>query len=651
MSAGHSSEVVAVPKLPIGVSHFPELIREKYIFVDKTLFIRDFFNSSAKVTLITRSRRWGKTLILSMVESFLSREAHRQATQGLFAGLQIATVDEGAFVEQHQGQYPVIFISLKDVKADNYDHSIESFRLVISVLFGQHTYLETHLNDSDKLKFQRFLTGTFNHSELENSLRYLSELLFQHTGKQVYILLDEYDTPLSMAHRQGYLEPLSIFMRNFFSSTFKDNQALAKGLMTGILRISQSEMLSGLNNLATYTLLDRQYSASYGFTEDEVVQLTQKCGLDTEKLTTIRRWYNGYEMGGRVIYNPWSIVNCLDRDGECRPYWVNTGDTTFIEDLLIKTDQTVKEELMKLMQGGSIEGEIKVNIRYQELIESPTALWTLLLFAGYLSATEVISEGLHYRCQLRIPNDEVNAIYDETFSQWLGKKIHRYDHFLRHLVSGEVKAFTESLGQYLLDVTSIHDFGRYPEAFYHGLMLGLISSLRRTHHVRSNRESGRGRYDIAIFPRADSGLSLGIILEFKQEKETTNLSRLAEEALEQIETNAYLTELGDHDHLTEILQVGLAFSGKEVCSAHCRVDAKTYARLSPITQEQPIHSEKESSSDGEDRKSADQEGEKKDVRRSKRSRKDGSTSSGLFPSKKRRDDDDENANSDSMKLT
>lgn len=566
-------------KIETTSDNFGNLIKKDCLLIDKTLMIKEFLDGK-DVSLVIRPRRFGKTINLSMLQYFLSAEVAGSSTAGLFDNLVIAREEGGEFLKQHQGQYPVIFITFKDSKEPSLDSTINQLRNLVKELYREHKKLlsSAEIDDVDKVMFQQYLDGTVDNETLQASLKFLSEFLYKAHEKKAIILIDEYDTPLTNAYQNGFLEPLSNFMRDMFSSALKSNPFLEKGLMTGILRVSKSSMLSGLNNLKVYTLLDKEYSQYFGFTEDEIKELVHYTKNDAN-LKEIRAYYNGYNIGGTVIYNPWSTMQFLDSK-ELMPYWVLTSNDGLLRDIFLSSNDSLKALLGDLIQGKSITGKIDINLRYEDLMNDPDALWTLLLFCGYLTVESKEQEYDRWVCQLKIPNTEILAQYRRIFSEWLEKKLGqtRYTSLLSSLLIGDVEGFTNSLGDYLMESLSFHDVkGKKPEKFYHGFVAGLIASIRDTHWVDSNKESGRGRYDLLLIPKGVHQ-SLGIIIEFKKTNNVEAIKTMAEAAMNQINTSAYDTELKRYSHIHRVLKIGLAFCDKAVVSAYQTEELTTHKK-------------------------------------------------------------------------
>lgn len=565
-------------KIETTSDNFGNLVRKNCLLVDKTLMIKEFIQE-LEVFLILRPRRSGKSLAMSMLQHFFASHVAGEATKGLFDHFLIAKEDNGEFLNMHQGQYPVISITLKDIKAPTYDEAMTQMESLIQKLYREHQALLTadcpKITKEDKSVFQAYLNGTMR-DKLQSALSFLSDFLFKAYGKKTIILIDEYDAPLTSAYQErlndtNFLHRMSLFMRDMFSEALKTTTSLEKGCMTGILRISKNDMLSGLNNPEAYTLLDSNYARYFGFTETEVEELMTYTAITEVSLDAMKDYYNGYNIGGLQIYNPWSTMKFLHRK-DLAPYWVLSASDQLLKELFLKSDDDTKEKLSDLMQGKTITGKISLKLRYEELMTEPNALWTLLLFSGYLTVESKRYEDDVYACQLKIPNREVLAQYKSIFKHGLAIKLGgetHYDSFLKHLLQGNVEKFTHLLENYLLNSLSVRDVMGETKAenFYHGFFAGLVASIQNTHELRSNQESGYGIYDILIKPKT-ADYSLGIVLEFKHVKKNQSLKKLATQALEQIHQQAYNTELKQCPHVKQILNVGLAFRDKSVIAAY-----------------------------------------------------------------------------------
>jgi hypothetical protein len=559
---------------------FNELVMPDVLFIDKSLLIKQIMDDKAKAILFTRPRRWGKTLNMSMLQHFFSPRAYGQETRGLFNHLKIAQEDGGKYMA-HQGQYPVIFISLKDALGTSFEDTYARIKLLISELFNQHRELSASDRCSSfiRTRYKTILAEEATQAYIERSLAILSQCLWEHYGQKVYILIDEYDAPLNHAYNQEWFGQLTTFMRNFLSAGLKDNPYLEKGIMTGILRIAKADILSGLNNLSEQTLLDEGYAPYFGFTEEEIIELCNPSGEDSPhikgSIKDIRDWYNGYSIGNLIIYNPWSIMNFLAKKGRLELYWIGSGERNqLIVDTLTHAKPAIKHQLEQLIQGKTIEIILNKFTTFEQLTTEATAFWNLLFNTGYLT---VVDQKQHeqanlYICRVRIPNREVASFYIGTFKisiKHTAELSENYNRFISALITGDVKRFEKELRQFLINSFSYFDVGgKKPERVYHAFMLGLIADLRQTYIIKSNRESGVGRYDVLLLPNDKS--ALGIIFEFKsigQRSTTEVLERSAQDALQQISRSQYESELDQHK-VTNRLFVAIAFAGKRLSLYH-----------------------------------------------------------------------------------
>lgn len=525
-------------------------------------------DDTAKVIVITRPRRFGKTLNLSMLQHFFADQAYGLKTQGLFDHLKIALDPE---LMRHQGRYPVIFISLKDVKDHSFENAYGALVNLLERVYREHRYLldSDKLSSDEKNKFTLVLEQRADPHQISSALVDLSYYLFQHHGAKVWLLIDEYDSPIQSAFLHGYYQPMISFMRNFLSAVLKTNPYLEKSVITGILRVSKESLFSGLNNVEVYTLLSNEYSQYFGFTEQEVESLLLRAGLE-QKSTDIRDWYNGYQAGETVIYNPWSIIKCIKEHGELQPYWVNTSDNQLIRSLLTRSTGSFKLQFEQLLQGQSISALLDENMVFADLEKSEVAVWSLLFLTGYLKVISSQRQDQGVLAELRIPNREVRNLYRQIIESWLanGQGIIWYNSFLNHLLTCDFETFAIELQQVMENIVSSHDTARDPEAFYHGLIIGLTASLYKNpaYEIRSNRESGYGRYDYLILSLDKTRPTL--LLELKRIEPVKNnqererkLEQAAQAALQQIEQLGYLNEAQQRGCPT-ILKVGLAFSGR-----------------------------------------------------------------------------------------
>ena len=554
-------------RIQIGGSDFGELVRKDLLFIDKSLFVKEILDDQSKVALITRPRRWGKTLNLSMLQYFLSSEVMGQKTAGLFDNLLIAKV-HGNYIEQHQGKYPVIFITFKDIKELSFESALRKVEFVIKEAFSAQIHLlDSHrLTERDKQYFAKILDNSLKQAELETSLLKLSELLTKHNQQKTYVLIDEYDTPMNFAYAgQSYFDEISLFMKNFLSATLKDNPYLEKGVMTGILRISKDSMLSGLNNLEIYTVLkDKLYARYFGFRDDELDFLFADQNLVKNEVQ-VKAWYNGYLINGLTIYNPWSIMNCLKNQAELMAYWLNTADDSLLKELLQNANNQVKILFQALVLGRSIAVEVNQTMRFDQIKADTGMLWNLLVSAGYLTVKSVTQEKTQFIYELIVPNQEVMGLYEKTFLQWLSNDSPlQLKSFVNLLGEGSVKEFAKNIENFLKMAASVHDYASQPEAFYHGFMLALTVSLVDHYYVFSNHESGLGRPDLIVIPKG-AQKSQAVILEFKTVSDNQRLDERAKEALAQIQQREYSSVLQQYTYIKTVLQVGMAFDGKKVC--------------------------------------------------------------------------------------
>ena len=546
-------------QVSIGVDDFERLIEDNYYFVDKSLFIKELFDSGAVVTLIPRPRRFGKTLNMSMLRYFF--EKSEKSKRHLFNGLKIEQYSD---CMEHQGKYPVIWLTFKDVKTSAWEESYRLLRMQIMREFERHSYVRELLFDAEKERFERIRKGKCDLADFMGSLLDLSIYLERAHKAKVLILIDEYDTPIHAGYSNGYYDEVINFMRSFMGSALKGNNALQKGVLTGILRVAKESIFSDMNNLRVCDITNDAYADKFGLLEDEVTLMLRTFNLNTF-IDKVRDWYNGYQSGGYKVYNPWSIVNLVDNKGKFQPYWVNTSSNAMIKDLLKYCTPEMKEELEVLVTGGRVTKAIRENIIMADIEQNDEALWNFLLFCGYLTFE-------HYRlvkdtnyAELLIPNIEVGTTYKLTFSTWFseGSGLRNYNRMIASLIAGNPVQFKKYFEQFCGESLSYFDTkGTEPERFYHALVLGMLASLMETHYVRSNRESGDGRYDVMIIPHDLS--KPGAVIEFKavdlDKKETLEIA--AKNALKQIEKNKYESELRSLG-LKNILKIGISFLGKE----------------------------------------------------------------------------------------
>lgn len=551
-----------VKSLPIGISDYVRA-QSEYYYVDKTLLIKEFLDQKPLVSLFTRPRRFGKTLNMDMLRVFF--EISDEDTSKYFADKAIWKCGEE--YQSHQGKYPVIFLTFKDVKFDTWESTIDKIRGLLQEEYGRHQELlsSDKLSQYEKEYFAKILDASANEVELTSALERLSKMLATHYGKAPIIIIDEYDTPIQEGYSKDFYDEIISFMRNFFSGAFKDNKNLSYGFLTGILRIAQESIFSGLNNLTVNSVMDEEYDSFFGFTSNEVKEMLEYYAM-TEKESELKEWYDGYLFGNEEIYNPWSVINYISRGGIPQAYWVNTGNNEILEDVMRVATDDITERLYALLQGDRVVARIDQNVVYRSLAEDPANIYSLLLVAGYLKTPkkELQADG-SYLCEVSIPNREIAAVYKgEILSHFLQiGAITRTtaNKIAESLYANDYKKLQSAVAEYMDKSISFYDGGA--EGFYHGLMLGLIALMDNQYKIKSNRESGDGRYDVCLIPREKR--YPGIILELKWEKGLGEaaLDSLADEALVQIDALRYDSEMKE-DGIIDILKFGIAFSGKKV---------------------------------------------------------------------------------------
>ena len=548
--------------LPIGISDYVRA-QSEYYYVDKTLLIKDFLDQKPLVSLFTRPRRFGKTLNMDMLRVFF--EISDEDTSVYFRDKAIWKA--GKEYQSHQGRYPVVFLTFKDVKFDTWGATLDKIRALLQDEYGRHQILLS----SDKLAgyekdfFSKILNGTANEVELASALERLSKMLRVHYGTAPVIIIDEYDTPIQEGHSKDFYEEIIGFMRNFFSGAFKDNRNLSYGFLTGILRIAQESIFSGLNNLVVNSVMDEAYDKYFGFTGEEIHKMLGYYGA-LEKEEELKDWYDGYIFGKKEIYNPWSVINYVSKGCVPQAYWVNTGKNEILEDVLKTATDEVTERLYALLQGTDVVARIDQNVVYRSLAEDPANIYSLLLVAGYLKVTKKDLQGDgSYLCRVSIPNREIAAVYkNEILSHLLQiGAIARTtaNKIAESLYANDYKKLQVAIAEYMDKTISFYDAGA--EGFYHGLVLGLIALMDNQYKIQSNRESGDGRYDIGLIPRTNCYPGILIELKWKRRLEAEALDALAEEALDQIDQKRYDSEMKAVG-IKDIMKFGIAFSGKRV---------------------------------------------------------------------------------------
>ena len=546
-------------RMPIGVDDFKEL-RENYYFIDKTDFIRQLIDDHSKVTLITRPRRFGKTLTMSMLEYFFSIDK-KEESKDLFHGL--AVEKAGLSYMKHRGVYPVIFISLKDGQSPSWEQMLNFFRLFLRRLYLQYAYLikADRLDACMKEDYYRIVNRQADQTEMAFALTRLMEMMQAYHGQPVILLLDEYDAPIQYAWDHGYYDQCIGFMRQFLSSALKTNRALNFAVLTGVLRVAKESIFSGLNNLSVCSVLTRKYSNILGFTPAETAVMAEDLGVE-KKLPELRQWYDGYRFGTDDMYNPWSVINYIDNECTPMPYWVHTSGNYILKQLLSHADCLRIKELQGLLEGKTVTVSLNETVMYDQIEKDASALYTLLLTTGYLTI-ESASPTTYNRYSLRIPNEEIKQVYSQEILNTIavGADRNTFDTLFDALFSGQEKDFEDRLQQILLRFASTYDTAN-KESFYHGFMLGISALfLDKQYIVESNRESGYGRFDIAIFPKDTQ--KAGVILEFKAADKMDSLEEKAGEALRQIQDKQYAAEFAKQE-IASVWKYGIAFCGKQV---------------------------------------------------------------------------------------
>lgn len=542
--------------LPIGVSDFKSATTN-YYYVDKTLLIRDFLNAIPMVSLFTRPRRFGKTLNMDMLRVFFEKTP--EDTSIYFKDKYIWQC--GDYYTKHQGQYPVIFLSFKDVKCSSWQETFQKISKLISLEFMRHNELESSsvLSSYEKEQYHRFASENINEVDCQMGLQLLSLLLHKHYDKECVIIIDEYDTPIQQGHLCDFYNEIVDFMRNFFSGGLKDNPHLAFGFLTGILRIAKESIFSGMNNLKTNSILDNNYSSYFGFTNEEVREMLAYYDYDYEdKYQEICEWYDGYRFGNSEIFNPWSVINYISDQCFPKAFWQSTGSNDIIGEIIGTATPEINENLYKLFCGNTVTTYVDTSVIYPEVQNNPNSIYSFLLVAGYLKVAEIYPQNDgNYMCDVAIPNKEILYAYEKevlnrTNQNNVSISIHQA------IFSKDTSKLQSLLEDFMLKSISTMDGAS--EAFYHGMMLGLCAVLGSQFKVRSNRESGLGRFDIELLPMV-KGIP-GFIFEFKHTKDiNVDLDSLANSALKQIEDMKYDTELNDFG-VKDIVKIGIAFRQK-----------------------------------------------------------------------------------------
>ena len=544
----------------VGNTSYTEIVKNCY-YVDKTLLIRDLIDAQVSVTLFTRPGRFGKTLAMDMLKTFF--EKTDSDTSVFFRDKRIW--DCGEKYQRLQGAYPVISITFKDVKFNTWADSFEAIQIVLRDEYMRHTELmnSSEIDFVEKDYLKRMQAGTLSEVEYTRALLNLSRMLEKHHHSKVVILIDEYDTPIQQGHSRGFYNEVIVFMRNFMSGGLKDNNSLAFGVLTGILRVSKENLFSGLNNPVVNSVLDEKYSEYFGFTVEEVETMAAYYGR-RDKMEEIRTWYDGYRFGNTEIYNPWSVTNYFYNNCQARPFWTNTSDNEIIREIMRGLTPEIADELYSLMQGESIQTSLNMEVIYPRISDGTDNIFSFLLIVGYLKPVHpAVETEFGTFMELALPNTEIRRVYNTEILSWLrdtldGNVMSCLEKALSLNDGDNLKA---ALRKYMISCISCFDGAA--EGFYHGMMLGLVAGLSSRYFIRSNRESGEGRFDLVLEPK--NHILPGIIMEFKatREAESGSLLPLAQEALKQIQDKNYDTDFVNRG-ITEIVKYGIAFAGKQV---------------------------------------------------------------------------------------
>ena len=537
-------------RLAIGVSNFKKIIEGDFYYFDKTKFIEEVIKDGSEVKLFARPRRFGKTLNMSMLKYFFDIE-NKEENKKIFKDLYIEKTE--AFKEQ--GQYPVIFLSLKDLKALTWEQMEKAIKSTISRLFSEYKYLLNDLDKFDTLTFENILLKNTELEDLKEALKFLTRILYEKYNKKVVVLIDEYDSPLVSAYINGYYEKAKDFFKTFYSTVLKDNSYLQMGVLTGIIRVIKAGIFSDLNNLRTYTILSEMYTDSYGLTEEEVEKSLKDYGIEQE-ISNVKDWYDGYKFGDSEVYNPWSILNFLDFK-ELRAYWVDTSGNDLIKDVLKNITKNTIEALERLFNGEGLKQNISGTSDLSKLL-SEDELWELMLFSGYLTVEEKID---HKNYILRLPNKEIKELFRDTFLEKYFGRGSKLLYLMEALTENRIDEYEERLQEILLTSVSYNDTKKGNEAFYHGLIMGMGLYLEGEYITKSNIESGLGRYDFVIEPKNKT--KRAYIMEFKATDSIENLEEVSKEALEQIENKKYDVSLKQNG-IKDITYIGIAFCGKQI---------------------------------------------------------------------------------------
>ena len=540
--------------VPVGIEDFERIINEDYYYVDKTMLIEELLINRAPVTLFTRPRRFGKTLNMSMIKSFFDIK-NKEENKKLFENLKISNSE----YMSEQGKYPVIFISLKDLKGNSWEENFILIKKYIKNIYMEFYNLKDKLNPIFKNDFEKIVMEKEDADWLY-ALKNLSNYLYEYYGEKAIILIDEYDAPIINAFDKGYYNEAINFFQTFYSSALKTNNSLKYGILTGITRIIKEGIFSGLNNLKVDTILNKKYSEYFGLLESEVIEMLDYFGMKY-KIEEVKEWYNGYIFGESEVYNPWSIVNYID-NGEIKAYWANISGNTLLENMLNHAGESVYEDLKRFTDGESIEKYISDGTTIKSLLSNDDEIWQLLLYSGYLTKDEKQKKESDSNVyNLKIPNKEIRKYFGNMFlNRFFGTEV-KTNILIKALEGGDIKKFEETLGEIMINMLSHFDLDKEMEKIYQVFMIGLVGFLMGKYEIISNDESGYGRYDLAMIPIKSN--EKAYLMEFKISKTKKGMEESAEKALKQIDEKKYDTKLKARG-IKNILKIGIAFYGKEV---------------------------------------------------------------------------------------
>ena len=545
----------------IGESNFKMLRLNNNYFIDKSLYIKDVIDNKSKVILVTRPRRFGKTLNMSMLKYYF--DIREENAKELFNGLKIMEEDE--YYTSKLGYYPVIYLSLKDFNVISYEHMIGQMKTTMMNLFDEHKYIlkEDKYIIGERKLFNRILDDNATDLDIINSLNILSKMLYKYYEKPVILLIDEYDVPLQTAYVKGYYDEAIDFLKSFYGATFKDNPYLEKTVLTGVSRIAKESIFSGMNNLDVFTIMDNEFADDFGITSKEMKKVISDFNIEEDE-EEIKKWYDGYKIGNvEGIYNPWSILNYLNKR-ELRPYWVNTSSNDLIK-MTFKKSNAVKEKMISLLNGEPVEVKIKLETIIVGIENREENIWGLMLQTGYLKVVETVDliKGIY---KVALPNYEIKSLFEEMVDNWFNNKVEGEDlrSILNDLVNLKLEDFERKLKKLVIEMFSYFDVGENTaESFYHAFILGMLVGLKDSYYVKSNRESGYGRYDIMLEPKEKESNSF--IMEFKiiESMEEKEVKAKIKEAKEQIKDKKYEQELKERG-FKNITKMVFVCNGKEI---------------------------------------------------------------------------------------